>query len=305
MRSPGIVDLVFRYKSPSDYGPGLTVDGLTASIYNSLDQLKETLIFGDDVELEEVVAGDTYYRIANFDTSDILNYPGTFVRVAWDVDRPGSPSPANYVFSQSYWYVPVAFQPMTTHVVSWEGQFSPRLAGYYIESKIPSDADYSFLAASTNPIFVDNTGFTNVPDYIDVSYRVFGMLWGPSPGSPGPLLGNQLSPVSVSLFTDKLCLVYGSIKQIDGTVHDVDYVRFFIHNDTGVMNLGPTFLLHDRERVVGVDSWGQFAVPLVQGAVVTCEIPTIGYVKRFIVPAQDTASLASIDGTTIETYRAP
>lgn len=297
MRSPGIVDIVFRYASPP--ATGVAVDRLTAQIFNSLGELKETIVYSPSSVIQEITDSDTYYLIADFDASS-LDYPGSWLNVTWQVTQ-GASSP---VFYTSHWYVPVVPFIANSRVVSWEQSSRTDLVGYYVESKATESAEYTYLGATTFPYFIDKTLYQVPTAYEDVSYAVTELVWGPSPGSPGPILGDQISSVSSQVLDKPACIIYGSINQINNTAEEVDYIRFYLDYRTAPFNIDSTFYLSDRELVVSLVD-GKFCTWLPQGLVVTAEIPSIGYVKRFIVPDRDVISLHEIEGTVIETCRAP
>jgi hypothetical protein len=190
-------------------------------------------------------------------------------------------------------------------VLNWSVSTAERLAGYYIESKTESDAQFSFLGSTELTTFIDDTQYPAPYWTHGVQYQVYDLVWGLSPGSPGPTLGDMRSPSYVTWFTP-CCLVKGQISQIDGTIEEVDYIRFYVdHRAQLPMYVSDTAYLVDRELRVDIDSSGAFGVCLPRGLVVTAEIPQIGLVRRFVVPDTNVVNLSEIDGTTFETYRAP
>lgn len=299
MRSPGIVDISFLYPSPP-YA-GVAVDSLIAYIYDSSGNLRDTLTYGVDGALQQIVGANTSYQILGYDVSNYELFPKSWVQVVWQVGK-GSESPT---FNTSHWFVPYAPYAPQSRLVSWSASTSDDLISYYLESKQSDQANYTFLAATPFTSFIDKTTYQLPSWFNSIDYRVTELIWGPSPGSPGPILGSVISPVSSTVSANPLCLIHGSVLQINNTVEEVDFIRFFVDHKAAPVNVGSTYYLQNRELVVPLDSEGKFAVCLPQGVIVTCEVPSIGFTKRFIVPAQDTASLDSVTGTVIEIYRAP
>ena len=113
-------------------------------------------------------------------------------------------------------------------------------------------------------------------------------------------IGNTLTVVTT---TKDICIVTGTLLDVAGTarpVHRVNFHLYYCDDDQIVQNA----LLHQNVEVdAPVDANGCFSIPLMQGALVTCEIPSAGYAKRFVVPAQPQVDLSQIDGLNVELRR--
>lgn len=302
MRSPGIVNIRFNYPSPPYLG--VSVDQLTATILDSNGIEYATYVYSPASVLEEVVgSGDyqAYYRIEDFDATDTTRFRGSSLTVNWQVTQ-GTASPS---FTTTHHFVPVAPRRTRSRVLSWSSSTADRLAGYYIESKTESDAQFSFLGATELTTFLDETQYPAPYWTHGVQYQVYDLIWGPSPNEPGPSLGDVRSPSHVT-WTHPCCLIKGQINQINGTVEEVDYIRFYVDDKAQLpMFVSDTAFLANRELTAVIDANGAFGVCLPRGLVVTAEIPQIGMVKRFVVPDTNVLDLSEIDGTIFETYRAP
>lgn len=302
MRSPGIVSIRFNYASPPYLG--VPVDELTATVLDSNGRTHSTFVFSPSSLLEEISgSGDyqAYYQITDFDASDTTRFRGSSLVVNWQVTQ-GTESPS---FTTTHSFVPVAPKRRNSRALSWSASSAERLAGYYIESKTETDASFSFLGSTELTTFLDETQYPAPYWTHGIQYQVYDLVWGPSPASPGPVLGDVTSPSYVTWLAP-CCLVKGQINQINGTVEEVDYIRFYVdHKAQLPMVVSDVAYLVDRELTAAVDVNGAFGVCLPRGLVVTAEIPQIGMVKRFVVPDTNVVDLNQIDGTIFETYRAP
>lgn len=99
-----------------------------------------------------------------------------------------------------------------------------------------------------------------------------------------------------------LCIVTGSLFDVASSAKTEHRANFFIdHCDTPQI-IQNTMLHRNVERTSRIDREGRFAAPLVQGALMTLEIPTAGAYK-FVVPAQSQADISSLDLLDYELYR--
>ena len=79
-------------------------------------------------------------------------------------------------------------------------------------------------------------------------------------------------------------------------------VNFFIHEKDAPTTIGLT-TFKQSAVTVPLTVYGKFAAHLVQGTLVTCEIPSAGYTARFVVPSEPSALLADLTTIPIELLR--
>lgn len=100
-----------------------------------------------------------------------------------------------------------------------------------------------------------------------------------------------------------VCIVTGSVLNVSGVgvnVHRILFSVYYCDSDQVVQNS----VLHAGTEVdVVVNDYGYFAVPLLQGALVLCEIPSANYAQRFTVPSQPHIDISQINGLPVELRR--
>lgn len=298
MRSPGILDIVYRYESPD--GIGVRASPVTVNIYNANGVFVKHYHASPNGTLKIVSDFDTYFKITNYDARSPELYPNNFVSAVWTVKPPGSST--TFTKTTFHTFVPRNAYPIKCSVVGWGASSRSDLIGYYVESR-ESPAAMSFLGTATFNSYIDSSDRSPL-GWHKVEYQITELVWDASYGTNDPQLGDQLDSTTVK-YTVPMSYITGNIQQITGTVDEVDSIRFYVHHYDAPMNVGSTYLIANEEIEVGINSAGSFGVSLVSGAVVIAEIPTIGYSARFIVPDRQIADLSTIPVTRIETNRAP
>jgi hypothetical protein len=299
----GAAVLTLRVRDENNVG--LQLLEVIADIYNSESVLKQTVVLSSSpATLQELQDSEGYYYQIDFDASDPVDWPGALLRVEWTVTEPGSPSPspATQTFSKMYTFYPVETQTSSRTVLSWKPVNSASLRGYTIEFKYLEDLDYTYLSFSPYPCFIDETSYTPTQRN-RVLYRVMTSLWNPD-GDPSPSDGEIVANIAAWQTDKELCLVTGTVTFPTGQPDDYPYPRFLVHHSQAPSNVENHFMISSSEIVAPTNNFGQFAIPLIQGTLVTAEIPSIGYSRKFIVPAQAHVRLVDLDTSLIELYRA-
>jgi hypothetical protein len=299
----GAATLTLRIRDSSNVG--LQMADVTANIFNSESQLKQlSTMLASPGTVQELQDGEGYYYQIDLDTSDPVDWPGSLVRVEWEITEFASPSSpdSTRIFSKLYTFYPVETMTALKTVLSWLPINSATLRGYIIEYKYTEDLDYTYLGFSQYPCFIDETSYT--PSQRNrILYRVTASLWNPD-GQLSPDDGDIVTAISVWQTDRDLCLVTGVATYATGQPDDHPYPRFLVHHSDAPVNVENQFIYAMSEMIAPPNNFGQFALPLIRGTLVTAEIPSIGYSRKFIVPDQAHVRLVDLDTSLVELYRA-
>ncbi len=160
------------------------------------------------------------------------------------------------------------------------------------------------LSSSGVPSTSAATSQTSLQD-CGVSYTVDGLSSCFAADTADWSVVRKYTPKELSITTTEkdVCVMTGTVLDVSGSARPIHKVLFHVYycdNEQVVQNT----ILHTGVEVdAAVDENGYFAVPLLYGALVLCEIPSANYAKRFIVPSQPQADLSQIDGLSIELRR--
>jgi len=305
LASPGTVTAAIRFEL--DDGTDVQVTDLQAQVYNSLGELKYTATLsspGGDLEIVEVNnSPEYYYQIADIDVSDHTEWPGSFLTVTWTVlDSPEVFAPVTKFYS----FIPTAPLPGTSTVLTWSPvREEPLFVGYTIYRRLPDDSAWTYIGSSDFPTFVDTTAFSSELIALTAEYEVRALTQDDSSPSGTELIEEPLSsdnPI-VTFRTDQaLCLIVGQVVDVGGRPDHDQIVNFFIHEKDAPTTIGLT-TFKQSAVTVPLTVYGKFAAHLVQGTLVTCEIPSAGYTARFVVPSEPSALLADLTTIPIELLR--
>jgi len=304
MVTPGLVSLAVRFKID---GVDQQVEALRAEVYNSLGVLQHTAVFGSPVggiEITEVIASpDITYEITDLDVSDHLAWPGAFLTVAWTVlDSPAVFDPETKFYS----FIPTSPLPSTSTVLTWAPtRAEPLFVGYTIYRRLPDQTAWTYVGSSDFPAFVDTAEFSSELLALTAEYEI-RVLTQDNSDPTGTELAEVAMTQTLTLSkyrTDQsLCLVVGQIVDVGGRPDTDQIVNFFIHAKDAPTTLGLT-TFKQAAVTVPLTAYGKFAAHLVQGTLVTCEIPSAGYTARFVVPTQPSALLADLTTIPVELLR--
>jgi hypothetical protein len=281
--SPGIVDLTITIANTS---PG----ALTVAVSNALGVLQSTFSPGSSPPLVGVSGDD--YAVLSLDVSDHTVWPTGLISGLW---TDTTPSP-DVTYSKAYSFFPYALTPNDKTVVTWQPYTGGNFAGYCISRTFSGESPV-IVGFSAYNTFVDNSVVANeltacIPTY---QVAVLGQN-NASPGSTELIVNTTINSGLVKYYRtgEDICLVTGSLLQVDGSADDGVVISAFLHDGDAPLNIGATHLLSYNEITIPVNSVGQFAVALVQGNLVTIHAPEMGYSKRFVVPAQAHINLSDI-----------
>ena len=250
----------------------------------------DTITFDD---LTETAAG---VYTAVYDVADSDKFPGTEFTVFWCVaDQDVSPE----IAYQSY----PLFSPLptsgSTRLLTWCPRVAPGVYGYEIFRSLPDQSALPY-GKSVFPYFFDRGEYATPRDRALAQFSIQTLLWGPdeTPTASGEVLEGEL------IVNDKdYCEVFGEIIDVRGAGR-LDSVYFYVHEKDVPQESGRSYLMRRNEVSVTPNVRGQFSVPLVQGSLVTAEIPGAGVIRRFIVPDRPKVNLKDLEFYPLDTHRA-
>jgi hypothetical protein len=301
--TPGTVTPTIRFELGD--GADVLIGDLQAQVYNSLGVLKYTATLGPhggDIDITEVNnSPDYYYEITDLDVSDHLEWPGSFLTVTWTVlDSPVVFEPTTKFYS----FIPTSSIASSSTVLTWEPvREEPYFVGYTIYRRLPDTAVWTYIGSSDFPTYVDTTAFGSELVALTAEYEVRHLTQDCSSPSGTELVETALSSAPATYRTDQaLCLIVGQVVDVGGRPDTDQIVNFFIHQKDAPTTIGLT-TFKQTAVTVPLTVYGKFAAFLVQGTLVTCEIPGAGYTARFLVPSKPAALLADLTMIPIELLR--
>lgn len=302
---PGIITPTTRFELAD--GTDVNVGDVQAQVYNSLGELQHTVTMGSpvgSVTINEVDASPAYsYELLGLDVTDHVAFPGSFLTVTWTVlDSPVVFLPATKFYS----FVPTSSVGATSTVLTWAPtRGEATFVGYSIYRKFPNVAVWTYLGASDFPTFVDRTEYSSELSSMTIEYEIRVLTQDDSSPAVTELIETPITnATSLTTYrTDQaLCLIVGQVVDVAGRPDTDQIVNFFIHNKDAPTTIGLT-TYKQTAITVPLTAFGKFAASLVQGTLVTCEIPSAGYEARFVVPTQPSAILADLTLIPVELLR--
>ena len=271
-------------------GTPTSATSLEGIVRNFEGERVDTITFDD---LTEDVAG---VYTATYDVSDANKFPGTEFTIFWCVYDEGVSPETAY---QSY----PLFSPLptsgSTRLLTWCPRVAPGVYGYEIFRSLPDQAPLPY-GKSVFPYFFDRGEYATPRDRALAKFSVQTLLWGPdeTPTASGEPLDGEL------IVNDKAyCEVFGEVLDVRGAGR-LDSVYFYVHEQDAPQETGRSYLTRRNEVSVTPNVRGQFAVPLIQGSLVTAEIPGASMSRRFIVPNRPKVNLKDLEFYPLDTHRA-
>lgn len=271
-----------------------SASSLNGIVLNSLGE--QVFVFSFE-NLTETALG--VYEYLNFDLTDYNLFPGSTFTIFWcSEDSEVSPE-------ETFQYC--NFQPNSPvqykhKILTWCPYSHKRLFGFRINRKLPSETSFTEYDFSYHNWYFDTGTYTSTYQLKATQWQVQTMLWNPTDDAD-PVFGPAASGPQLTLYNEDFCVVSGKITDVRGLPELADSVYFYVHEDDAPMSSGSRFIARRNEVVAPVNNNGDFAVPLIQGAYVTCQIPDAGFSAKFVVPCQDICSLSDLTLIEIEPYR--
>ena len=181
------------------------------------------------------------------------------------------------------------------NILYWEPDHSPDLEGYSVL--------YGPTSQTPSEMFADPNGYGSLAAAKSVQYSIASIR-----DSKLGFKEEDIKPargiIRVHRFYSQkpMCLVRGVLTDVSGRGHRIK-IRAQIHPiDSPFSGTAGQFTVTSEVTVLS-NCVGEWALPLIQNALVTLHIPEAQVSHRFIVPSSTEASITDIDLSPVELFR--
>lgn len=240
------------------------------------------------------------YSLDDYSVADTNKFPGTELTIFW-CTRSSTVSPE--VSLQRYPIFAKHPSGFTNRLLTWHPSYRRNnLYGYRIYRRLRDEEAATVFANTVYPYFFDRSVYDTPTDFHLAQFTVSELVWGATQFDE-PIEGVGSYIIRKTETRREFCEIYGEVVDVMGG-SSAESVNFFVHEKDAPQVNGTAFLSRRDSVTAPVNYRGEFSIPLIQGTLVTADIPEAGIQRRFVVPNKARAALKDIPHYPVEINRA-
>jgi len=255
----------------------------------------------DVLTLERLIeSAPGVYNLDDYSVSDTNTFPGTELTIFW-CTQSTTVSPETAL--QRYALFAKHPSGVVNRLLTWYPSYRRNnLYGYRIYRQLRGEETPTVLGQTIYPYFFDRSVYTTPTEFHLARFTVYELAWLATP-TDEPIEGGAILMLRKTETRHSFCEVYGEVVDVMGG-SSAESVNFFVHEKDAPQTVKTSFMARRDAVTAPVNCRGEFSIPLIQGALVTADMPEAGVQRRFVVPNKARVALKDITHYPVEINRA-